>query len=57
MMAGFATVENAVHSMKSGAADYIVKPFKVEEVIDLVFRVLEEDSRSRFRGLGEFRRA
>ena len=31
-MTGFGTVEPAIEAMKRGAYDYILKPFKVEEV-------------------------
>ena len=40
MMTGFGTVETAIAAMKSGAYDYILKPFKVEEVIQVVERGL-----------------
>src|SRR5262249_44145707 len=33
IMTGFGTVETAIEAMKKGAYDYILKPFKVEEVI------------------------
>src|SRR6516165_1411213 len=33
IMTGFGTVETAIDAMKRGAYDYILKPFKVEEVI------------------------
>jgi CheY-like chemotaxis protein len=32
MITGFGTVENAIEAMKAGAFDYMLKPFKVEEV-------------------------
>ena len=37
-MTGFGTVETAIDAMKRGAYDYILKPFKVEEVIRVVQR-------------------
>src|SRR5271165_573150 len=42
IMTGFGTVETAIDAMKRGAYDYILKPFKVEEVIRVVERGLEE---------------
>jgi len=42
IMTGFGTVETAIDAMKRGAYDYILKPFKVEEVIHVVARGLEK---------------
>ncbi len=42
IMTGFGTVETAIAAMKKGAYDYILKPFKVEEVIHIVHRGLEK---------------
>ena len=41
MMTGFGTVETAIEAMKRGAYDYILKPFKVEEVVHIVQRGLD----------------
>ncbi|ACY16938.1 HD domain-containing phosphohydrolase [Haliangium ochraceum] len=41
IMTGFGTVETAITAMKKGAYDYILKPFKVEEVMHVVRRGLE----------------
>lgn len=41
IMTGFGTVETAIEAMKKGAYDYILKPFKVEEVVHIVKRGLE----------------
>ena len=38
IMTGFGTVEKAVTAMRAGARDYILKPFKVEEVVALALR-------------------
>ncbi len=42
VMTGFGTLETAIDSMKSGAYDYILKPFKVDEVVHIVKRGLEK---------------
>lgn len=41
IMTGFGTVETAIEAMKKGAYDYILKPFKVEEVVHTIRRGLE----------------
>ena len=41
IMTGFGTVESAIEAMKRGAYDYILKPFKVEEVVHIVQRGLD----------------
>lgn len=42
IMTGFGTVETAIDAMKHGAYDYILKPFKVEEIVHIVERGLEK---------------
>lgn len=42
MMTGFGTVETAIHAMKLGAYDYVLKPFKVSEILHVVRRALEK---------------
>ncbi|MFU8802474.1 MAG: HD-GYP domain-containing protein [Bradymonadaceae bacterium] len=42
MMTGFGTVETAVAAMKTGAYDYVLKPFKVRDVIRIIERGLEK---------------
>ncbi|HKQ70682.1 MAG TPA: HD domain-containing phosphohydrolase [Polyangiaceae bacterium] len=42
IMTGFGTVETAIDAMKRGAYDYVLKPFKVEEVTMIVQRGLEK---------------
>jgi hypothetical protein len=44
MVTGFATVETAVAAMKAGAAEYIPKPFQIEQVREVLDH-LEEESR------------
>jgi two-component system, NtrC family, response regulator len=41
MMTAFGTVEKAVAAMKAGAFDYILKPFKNEELLVTIARALE----------------
>jgi response regulator RpfG family c-di-GMP phosphodiesterase len=42
IMTGFGTVETAIGAMKKGAYDYVLKPFKLDEVIHVVQRGLEQ---------------
>jgi DNA-binding NtrC family response regulator len=42
MITGFATVETAVEAMKSGAVDYIVKPFTPDQILEKVHRALAQ---------------
>jgi DNA-binding NarL/FixJ family response regulator len=42
IMTGFGTVETAIGALKQGAYDYILKPFKVEEVVLTIRRGLEK---------------
>lgn len=42
MITGFATVETAVEAMKNGTADYIVKPFTPEQILEKVHLALEQ---------------
>lgn len=41
MMTAFATIETAVAAMKKGAFDYVMKPFKAEEIEVVAQRALE----------------
>ncbi|MEL6180775.1 MAG: response regulator, partial [Myxococcota bacterium] len=41
VMTGFGTVESAIEAMKKGAFDYLLKPFKVPDLIRIVHRALE----------------
>lgn len=42
VITGFGTIQNAVEAMKSGAADYIVKPFSADALEAAVAKNLEE---------------
>jgi DNA-binding NtrC family response regulator len=44
MMTAFSTVENAVTAIKKGASDYITKPFRFDDLLVIIKRVLEEAS-------------
>jgi CheY-like chemotaxis protein/DNA-binding transcriptional ArsR family regulator len=44
MVTGYATVETAVAAMKAGAAEYVQKPFKIEQIREVLGR-LEQESR------------
>jgi two-component system response regulator PilR (NtrC family) len=55
IMTAYATAETAVQALKEGAYDYIIKPFKVDELRHLVQKALEErrlrHENERLRGL------
>lgn len=42
LMTAFGTLETAVNAMKKGAADYVTKPFKNEEILMVLSSVLEK---------------
>jgi two-component system, NtrC family, response regulator PilR len=42
MITAFASVENAISAMKRGAFDYVMKPFKNDEVLVVVRKALEQ---------------
>lgn len=42
MITAFATIENAVDAMKRGASEFVSKPFKIDELLMTVRRVIEE---------------
>jgi len=41
MMTAFGSVEDAIESLKKGAADYILKPFNMDDLVIRVTRILE----------------
>ena len=43
VMTAYATVETAIQTMKDGAYDYIMKPFKIDEITMVVERALEKE--------------
>ena len=42
MMTGFGTVETAVHAMRKGASDFLLKPFDVDRLMSRVLEVIAE---------------
>jgi DNA-binding NtrC family response regulator len=42
IITGFATVETAREAMKSGAVDFIAKPFRLGQIRDLVVKISDE---------------
>jgi CheY-like chemotaxis protein len=42
MLTAFATVDNAVEAMRKGAEDYLAKPFRIDELLVTIRRILEE---------------
>lgn len=42
IMTGFGTVETAIDAMKRGAYDYVMKPFRIEEVVHIIHRGIEK---------------
>ena len=43
VITGYATAEQAKESMKSGAVEFIAKPFRISQLRELVARTLEKD--------------
>jgi len=41
LMTGYGTVESAIAAMKEGAYDYILKPFQIEELTQLIGKALD----------------
>jgi len=44
VMSGYATVQNAVNSMKLGAVDFLPKPFTEDELVAVVENIAQKDS-------------
>jgi two-component system response regulator AtoC len=45
IMTAFGTIERAVEAMKLGACDFLTKPFEVEELINMINRIMVEKRR------------
>jgi diguanylate cyclase (GGDEF)-like protein len=54
VMTGYASMETAVESMKLGAADYITKPFNIDQIRIIVANAAEERSLKARAAEGEF---
>lgn len=50
VMTGFGTVDTAIHAMKAGAYDYILKPFKVDVVLATIVQGLARKRREAEQG-------
>ena len=54
IMTAYGTIDSAVKAIRNGAFDYITKPFKTEEILIVLEKVLEDKSlRSRIKDLTE----
>ena len=42
IMTGYGSIETAVQAMKLGAYDYITKPFRAQELVQMVRRVIDD---------------
>ncbi len=51
MMTAYATVETAIETMKTGARDYLIKPFDPETLIPMVVRIFQDVEASKDRVL------
>ena len=54
MISGYPAVERATEAMKRGAMDYVAKPFKPEEIIDVVNRAQKRKISEEKKALGKF---
>ncbi len=54
VMTGYASMETAVESMKLGAADYITKPFNIDQIRIIVANVVKERRLRREAAEGQF---
>jgi len=42
IITAYGTIQSAVEAMKAGAFDYITKPFKIEEILNILKKALEK---------------
>ena len=42
LMTGYPTVESSVEAMRTGAYDYVIKPFRLNELKDIISRAVKE---------------
>ena len=52
MITGYPTLENAIECLKLGAMDYLVKPFRVDELETLLQKALETINQQESGGVG-----
>jgi two-component system response regulator FlrC len=45
LMTGYPTVETVVQALRDGASDYVIKPFRLAELLTIVTRVFEDYAR------------
>lgn len=50
IITAYGSIEVAVEAMKLGAVDFLQKPFEVEDVRELVFSLLDQETQERYRG-------
>ena len=56
MISGYPAVERATEAMKRGAMDYVAKPFKPEEIVDVVNRAQKRKISEEKKAIGKFER-
>ncbi len=47
IVTGYPSMQNAIDAVKKGANDYVVKPFKMESVLETVKKHLDEQAKER----------
>ena len=47
MMTGYPTIDSSIEAIRRGAYDYIIKPFKLQELKELIDRAIRDQSLSR----------
>ncbi|HUU45656.1 MAG TPA: response regulator [Acidobacteriota bacterium] len=47
VMTGYPTIDSSIEAIRKGAYDYIIKPFKLQELKELIDRAIKEQTLSR----------
>jgi DNA-binding NtrC family response regulator len=47
VMTGYPTIDSSIEAIRKGAYDYIIKPFKLQELKELIDRAIKEQTMSR----------